>query len=64
MTIDQEMIAIEKTVCYSVHDKGTFHTMQGHTRQSTGQSGDRRIEGEAWQELLFYFPWERQGKAG
>ena len=47
-TTDQEMIAIEKIVCYSVSKGGTHHALKDHIEKHLGWSGGRERKGGTW----------------
>ena len=59
-TTDQEMIAIAKTVSYSVSEGWTQRVLKGHTGKPQGWSeGRERERRKHGQEPLLCFPWGR-----
>lgn len=48
MRLTDQIIAMEKIVCYSSQEVEECHTLEGHIEKHYGQSGDRRSKGKAW----------------
>lgn len=47
-----QIVVIEKIVCYSSQEEGACHVIRSHERKPLDQGGSRWVEGETWGEPL------------